>query len=214
MNTARSGKRERKRAANRAAILNAARDCFRDLGYERSTIRDIVGRTDLAAGTFYNYFDDKRDLFASLLRDFMDDLNQRLGQLRETSPDEQTFVYQTYLALFLATARDPLIYELAHRNQRAMRQLFGGGLLGQAMTTLREDLSAASERGLFSGMNGDYLAAAFFGVAYELSLQVAGKASGASDIKAQQVAEEAAAFATDLFIGGTGRLRDSVAASP
>ncbi|MDX1589223.1 MAG: TetR/AcrR family transcriptional regulator [Oleiphilaceae bacterium] len=204
-----TGRRERKRAANRAAILDAARECFQELGYERSTIRDIVGRTDLAAGTFYNYFNDKRDLFASLLAHFMDDLNEQLSQLRATSSDEKTFVYQTYHALFSATARDPLIYELAHRNQRAMRQLFGGGLLGRAMSTLREDLGEATERGLFAGINEDYLSAAFFGVAYELSLQVARKTANQSQETALKYADEAAVFATDLFMGGTERLRAS-----
>lgn len=209
MTTATPGRREQKRAANRAAILDAARECFQELGYERSTIRDIVGRTDLAAGTFYNYFDDKRDLFASLLGDFMEDLNQRLRQLRATSPDEKNFVYQTYQALFTATARDPLIYELAHRNQRAMRQLFGGGLLGRAMSSLREDLGNATERGLFSDIDEDYLSAAFFGVAYELSLQVARKASRSTEEEALVHAEKAAVFATNLFMGGTERLRTS-----
>ena len=56
-----AGKREQNRIRNRRAILLAARECFRERGYEKSTIRDIVRRTGLAAGTFYNYFSSKQD---------------------------------------------------------------------------------------------------------------------------------------------------------
>jgi len=56
-----ASKRERTKASNRAAILEAARDVFAELGYDAATVRDIVRRTDLASGTFYNYFPDKED---------------------------------------------------------------------------------------------------------------------------------------------------------
>src|SRR5439155_26452791 len=52
------GRREATKQANRPAILDAARDVFAQLGYGAATVRDIVRRTDLATGTFYNYFPD------------------------------------------------------------------------------------------------------------------------------------------------------------
>ncbi|MES1201591.1 MAG: TetR family transcriptional regulator, partial [Pseudomonadota bacterium] len=45
-------KRERSKAANRHAILTAARRVFADLGYDATTVRDIIRGTDLASGTF------------------------------------------------------------------------------------------------------------------------------------------------------------------
>ena len=47
-----TGKRERNKAANRTAILEAARRCFLELGYEAVTIRDVIRLSGLAAGTF------------------------------------------------------------------------------------------------------------------------------------------------------------------
>ena len=49
-----ASKREQTKARNRAVILKAARSVFVDLGYDAATIRDIVARTQLAPGTFYN----------------------------------------------------------------------------------------------------------------------------------------------------------------
>ena len=60
-------KREQTKASNRAAILAAAGDAFSELGYGATTVRDIVRRTDLASGTFYNYFPDKETVFRALV---------------------------------------------------------------------------------------------------------------------------------------------------
>ena len=46
------GKREQTKVQNRQAILDAAREVFGELGYDASTVRDIIRRTGLAAGTF------------------------------------------------------------------------------------------------------------------------------------------------------------------
>ena len=48
------GKREQTKVANRAAILEAARQVFGELGYDVATVRDIIRRTDLSVGAFYN----------------------------------------------------------------------------------------------------------------------------------------------------------------
>ena len=50
------GKREQTKAHNRAAILVAAREVFAELGYDAAGVRDVIRRTELASGTFYNYF--------------------------------------------------------------------------------------------------------------------------------------------------------------
>ena len=55
----RPGKRERTKVANRQAILDAAREVFGELGYDAATVRDIIRRTGLASGTFYNYYKSK-----------------------------------------------------------------------------------------------------------------------------------------------------------
>ena len=53
-----TGRREQTKAANRAAILEAARATFGEIGYGAASVRDIIRATDLAAGTLHNYFPD------------------------------------------------------------------------------------------------------------------------------------------------------------
>ncbi len=196
-----TSKREFNRIRNRSAILDAARECFRSRGYDNSTIRDIVRRTGLAAGTFYNYFSSKQDIFAALLTDFLGQLNHNLTEGRKTAGSAEDFIYFAYLSLFRATASDPLVYELAHRNDRAIRELFGSDILGLTMLSLEEDVKGAVERGLLPDVDQEYLCAAFFGVGYELSLRLAHRAHKHPDM-AEAEARKATRFATDLFLKG------------
>ncbi len=195
------GKREFNRIRNRKAILDAARECFRDRGYDNSTIRDIVRRTGLAAGTFYNYFSSKQDIFAALLTDFLDQLNHNLTENRQAASSADDFIYSAYFALFKATASDPLVYELAHRNDRAIRELFGSDILGLTIISLEQDVKGAVERGLLPDLDQEYLCAAFFGVGYELSLRLAHRAHRHPD-RADAEARNATRFATNLFLNG------------
>lgn len=54
----------------RAALLAAARDVFAKRGYARTTVDDIALEAGVARGTFYLYFDDKRDAFEELIDAF------------------------------------------------------------------------------------------------------------------------------------------------
>ncbi|MDC8455811.1 helix-turn-helix domain-containing protein [Marinobacter salarius] len=199
-----TGKREFNRIRNRSAILDAARECFRERGYDNTTIRDIVRRTGLAAGTFYNYFSSKQDIFAALLTDFLSGLNHNLTECRKSANSAEDFIYFAYLSLFRATASDPLVYELAHRNDRAIRELFGSDILGLAMLSLEDDVRNAVERGLLPEMDEEYLCAAFFGVGYELSLRLAYRAHN-RPAEAEAEARNATRFATNLFLKGLER---------
>lgn len=196
-----TGKRALNRIRNRQSILLAARDCFQEHGYDNTTIRDIVRRTHLAAGTFYNYFSSKQDIFAALLSDFLASLNDDMSLQRQSASSTREFVYQAYLALYSATAKDPVVYELAHQNQRALRNLFGSDILGLTMLSLEEDVRNAISRGLLPPVDAEYLCAAFFGVAYDTSMLVARRAHLNPEL-AHQEARTAAEFSTQLFLGG------------
>ncbi|MCO4746225.1 MAG: TetR/AcrR family transcriptional regulator [Proteobacteria bacterium] len=55
----------------RAELLTASRAVFASRGYHASGIGDIVKRVGCSRGTFYNYFDSKREVFAAVLSEMM-----------------------------------------------------------------------------------------------------------------------------------------------
>ncbi len=63
------GKREQTKLANRQAILDAARAVFREMGFEAATVRDIIRRTGLSVGAFFNYYRSKEEVIAALADD-------------------------------------------------------------------------------------------------------------------------------------------------
>src|ERR1700750_1593358 len=95
-----SGKREQTKAANRTAILEAARRVFSEIGYGAATVRDIVRETDLATGTFYNYVPDKESVLHALLDEAAAEIRTRVREARKSSRSLQEFVEGGFRAYY------------------------------------------------------------------------------------------------------------------
>jgi AcrR family transcriptional regulator len=94
------GKRELTKVQNRQAILDAAREVFSELGYDTATVRDIIRRTGLAAGTFYNYYRSKEEVFAALADDGARRFAPILKSLRVEASGFEAFVHSAIRAYF------------------------------------------------------------------------------------------------------------------
>src|SRR3954462_12565277 len=98
---ARAGRREERKAQNRAKLLMAARKVFAEKGLGAATARDIVRETDLASGTFYNYFDSKEAVFTALIEELAEKARDRVrAQRREPGRTVEERVEAAYRAYF------------------------------------------------------------------------------------------------------------------
>lgn len=201
-----AGKREANKQNNRAAILEAARELFWRQGYESVTIRDVIRQTDLAAGTFYNYFPDKPSLLRALIEERMQTLTTRLVNERRSARSLERFLHGAYLATFEEIAAHPHFYAMLFRNEPVIRAFYSDSVMGTAMRTLKDDLQDAISRGLLPALDVDFLAAIFFGAGYELARMLTER----SDKDAAQ----AAAFATHLFLHGVQSIGAGADTSP
>ncbi|MEM6791694.1 MAG: TetR/AcrR family transcriptional regulator [Myxococcota bacterium] len=66
-------------AKTRAKIIRAAETVFGGDGYERGSIADIAREADVALGTFYIYFPDKKSAFIELVDELGRKLRRDLG---------------------------------------------------------------------------------------------------------------------------------------
>jgi AcrR family transcriptional regulator len=198
MTAVRAGRRERTKANNRAAILDAAREVFAEIGYDAAGVRDVIRRTDLASGTFYNYFPDKESVFRAVVDLSAQEIRKRLRETRAEATTLEEFVGDAYLAWFRFLVEDRLLFELMRRNTGTIRELFGDPMLGAGVDDLRADLRAAIARGDVPGLDADYMAGSMAGVALELGVRMAERDPPDP--------EGAARFATELFLGGIARL--------
>ncbi|NKB69325.1 MAG: TetR family transcriptional regulator [Candidatus Latescibacteria bacterium] len=52
--------------SRRDQILSAARSCFNEKGFHRTTMKDIMAASQLSAGAVYNYFNSKEDIIVAM----------------------------------------------------------------------------------------------------------------------------------------------------
>jgi AcrR family transcriptional regulator len=132
-------RRDRRVAARRAQILQAAEIVFAARGFHGATTREIAQAADVSEGTLYNYFANKRDLFLGLMISRTDELVGSIGDVQADSVEGamvqllagQFTRMRTHrqFRLFLQEARlDPdlnraLVQEVLPRISREVEQL-------------------------------------------------------------------------------------------
>ena len=192
------GRRAATKAANRAAIVAAARCVFAEMGYGSATVRDVVRRTDLASGTFYNYFPDKESLFRAVLEETAEKVRARAQAARRGAGSLEEFVAAGYREYFRFLVSDPEAFELMRVNSGTIRAMFDQPIFGAGVLELAADLRQAMQLGIVPRLDADYMAAAMVGAALELGVTMVTR--DPPDV------EGATQFATQVFLGGIERL--------
>ena len=163
------GKRARAKAANRKAILDAARGVFARIGYDATTVRDIIRETELAAGTFYNYFKSKEEVFEAISSDSVRRFRPLLEGVREAADSFEEYIRGAYGAYFQFLSEE--------NNQAIKRGAPHIALIGVRVDTpemqtvfeeIRTDLERVAHGGETTEIDTEYLTAAAVGIAREL----------------------------------------------
>ena len=192
------GRRERTKAANRAAILAAGRERFAARGYDAVGVRDIVRGTELASGTFYNYFPDKEAVFRAIVEEFGAEARRRVRDARRSAAGAEDFLESGFRAFFEFIVADPVTFAFLRRNLGTIRERFGDAVLPAGLGELEDDIHAAIARGDLPDVDVGYLAHAMLAVGLELGQELAERD--------QPDVEGATAFVTALFSHGVTRL--------
>jgi len=187
------GRREQTRSHNQALILAAARAVFAEYGYSRTTVRDIIRATPLAAGTFYNYYKSKDEIFQAIRDETALKVRPLLREARSGSKTADKFIYATFRTFF-----DFVVAEHAALvtgpSSNAMRVRVDTPEIIAGFGELEEDLASAIAAGILPRVDIKYLTASIAGLAFELSENMMDRE--------KPDPEAAARFATDLVLGG------------
>ena len=200
-----TGRRERTKAVNRAAILAAGREQFAARGYDAVGVRDIVRGTALASGTFYNYFPDKDAVFRAIVEELGAEARRRVRAARRSAAGAEDFLESGFRAFFEFIVADPVTFAFLRRNLSTIRERFGDAVLPAGLGELEDDIRAAIARGDLPDADVGYLAHAMLAVGLELGQELAERSP--PDV------EGATAFATALFTRGVGGLPRRYAAT-
>ena len=192
------GKREETKASNRQAIIDAAREVFAELGYGATTVRDIIRATDLASGTFYNYFKSKEEVFQALQDETALRVRPRLRAERIRARNFEEFVSGSFRTFFDFVKNDHTTFATMRRNPENQRVRIDTPEVIAGFDELRADLEIAIANGVVPATDANLLMAAMVGVAFEVANHLI--------LRDDLSAEEAAKFATALFLGGVQAL--------
>ena len=191
-----SGRRAVNRKNNRDAILDAARYVFAEIGYGGTTVRDIIRRTNLASGTFYNYFDSKEAVFNALSDEIGMELRQLLRDVRQRATSFDGFIEATFLTYFSYYAKNRENYMLtrSNRGRDGMNEVMQGPQVRAGLAELSDDIRQAIAEGVIPQLDVEFLTASLGGVAFSILDEM---------MEREPLDPEAAAqFATRLFMTG------------
>lgn len=187
------GKRERTKQANRAAILDAARVVFAELGFGAASVRDIVRRTDLATGTFYNYFPDKESVLRALVEESADEARLRVRAARRQGTTLESFVSEGFRAYFAYLLEDRDTAELLRRNAGTIRQMYDEPSVLAGTAELEQDLRDGIAAGVVPEHETGVMSAAMVGAALEVGTRV---------LEGETGVDEATAMLSKVFVAG------------
>ena len=74
---------DKRREKTKEKIIEAACELFSKYGYHNTQVMDIVKAVGMSAGTFYNHFKDKRDLFEQITMESLESLRITVKLMRE-----------------------------------------------------------------------------------------------------------------------------------
>jgi AcrR family transcriptional regulator len=69
------------------SLLESARDLVAERGSDRISIQEITTRADVATGTYYNYFETKRDIFVAVALHLRSQMQEDLEPVRNKIKD-------------------------------------------------------------------------------------------------------------------------------
>jgi AcrR family transcriptional regulator len=161
------GKREQTKLANRQAILDAAREVFRELGFETATVRDIIRRTGLSVGAFYNYYRSKEEVYAALADDGARRFRPILHAEFLKAKDLESYLRGAVTAYFEFLAKEAAAWGL-HKELEPEPVTRNTPEMLAVHEEVRTAFSEVMERGLAPRVDVDYLATAAIAVAREV----------------------------------------------
>lgn len=166
-------RREQTRHVNETRLVKASREVFASTEYGAVTIRDIVRRSGLSRGTFYNYLGSKEAAFEAVAASLVSEIRAAVYEARSTADSPRAFVVEPFQAMVRVLASDAETLALVSRNGRALREVVGGlGPTEGLEAELRRDLEQAIAAGLLPPLRADWLAAAMMGATLEVVTRI------------------------------------------
>lgn len=172
----------------RQAILEAAAGVFASKGYRGSSVDDIVEAAGISKGTFYLYFESRKDAFVELIESFFDEfariLKENHERLERTFEESGNFLasWRENAINILGFHRDnPELTVIVYREALGRDEDFSGrfGELNRLARKLqREEFQTVADKGFMRPEDIDLVTSINMGATVEVIMEhILGKKS-------------------------------------
>lgn len=156
----------------RADLIDAATQVFAEIGYTRAGVADITRRAGLGKGTFYQYFDSKKDVFDGVVDRVVEEatmliMNEAGGRAVGSADDLEEAMRTVAERLFAMVDERPhavqmLVEGVQDEDIRHRLLALSGNLEATLATTMRHHADAGYIR---ADLDFDFLAHVFLSLA-------------------------------------------------
>ncbi len=190
-------KREKNKKNNRSIIIKAGIEIFLKKGISQTTVRDIIRNTDLASGTFYNYFKSKEEVLIAALDESAIEIGQELRARRKKAKNLEEFVY-SQIRPFFDFARDHSELFMIMSSNLNDVQAFSveTPMMTLELESLKEDIIIGIEEKILPDVDPDYFCSVIQSVAEGIAFTLVRKSMSNKDI------DSAVKFCTNFIVAG------------
>ena len=190
-------KREKNKKNNRSIIIKAGIEIFLKKGISQTTVRDIIRNTDLASGTFYNYFKSKEEVLIAALDESAIEIGQELRARRKKAKNLEEFVY-SQIRPFFDFARDHSELFMIMSSNLNDVQAFSveTPMMTLELESLKEDIIIGIEEKILPDVDPDYFCSVIQSVAEGIAFTLVRKSMSTEDI------DSAVKFCTNFIVAG------------
>ena len=190
-------KRERNKKNNRSIIIKAGIDIFLEKGISQTTVRDIIRSTDLASGTFYNYFKSKEEVLIAALDESAIEIGQELRSRRKKAKNLEEFVYSQIRPFFEFAKDHSELFMIMSSNLNDVKAFsLETPMMTIELESLKEDIIIGIEERILPDVNPDYFCSVIQSVAEGIAFSLVRKKISDEDIDA------AVKFCTSFIVAG------------
>ena len=190
-------KRERNKKNNRSIIIKAGIDIFLEKGISQTTVRDIIRSTDLASGTFYNYFKSKEEVLIAALDESAIEIGQELRSRRKKAKNLEEFVYSQIRPFFEFAKDHSELFMIMSSNLNDVKAFsLETPMMTIELESLKEDIIIGIEERILPDVNPDYFCSVIQSVAEGIAFTLVRKKISDEDI------DTAVKFCTSFIVAG------------
>ena len=136
------GKRDEQKLKVRERLMKEALALFSSSGFEKTTVAHIVEKSEIARGTFYNYFPDTQKLFDALIEELNQNIKAAIQQTRRDSKNLYDYLYGTFKNYFELIGTPEMI-QFHVLNQAHIRQSsYQSNVIKTIVKNLNRDLKS------------------------------------------------------------------------